>query len=287
MELETAATPAGGDDTQPVASDAPAPEAHAPAGGTEPEANLDALSPEAPSEDEFEEVERGDKKYRIPKALKGELLMHQDYTRKTMDLAEQRRQLDAQKAEVERAKSLSTEERRAYGKLESLHDQVSQYEKVDWDALEASDPAEAQRHWRLYQTALNQRNQVAAAIQQHEAQKTQQAQQMTAKRRAEIEERVAKEIPNWPAKRVEIQEFAARYGYTPDVLAETAEVNDYKLLHLAHEGFKFLERQRAAARAAAAGAVKPAPEVGGTATAGNDPSRMSMEQYKAWREANP
>lgn len=288
MTDETAATPADVTGT-PVDSTAPvgvSPEAQAPAGGTAPDA-LDALAPEvlATDEDEFEEIERGDKKYRIPKALKGELLMHQDYTQKTMTLAEQRRAVEAQAAEVERAKTLTTEERVAYGKLHSLHEQVQQYEQIDWDAYEATQPAEAQRHWRLYQTALNQRQNAISTLQNHEAQKTQAAQQDSAKRRTEVEAQVAKDIPNWPSRKVEIEEFASKHGYTPQVLAETASASDYKLLHFAEVGFKFIERQRAAARAAAAGAVKPAPEVGGTATAGLDPNSMSFEQYKAAREA--
>lgn len=289
MDIETAANPAGGEDTSAQAGpEAVTPEATAaPAEGASTEIgseNTDALAL-ASEEDEFEEIERGEKKYRIPKALKGELLMHQDYTRKTMEVAEQRKALEAAKAEVERAQALTTEERRAYGKLEALHEQVAAYEKVDWDTLEATDPAEAQRHWRLYQTAKDQRQQVYAALQQHEAKKTQEAQQTAAKRRAEVEAQVAKEIPNWPARRPELEAFAAKHGYAPEALAENADVNDFKLLHYAYEGFKFIERQRAAAKAAAAGAVKPAPEVGGTAAAGLDPNKMTMEQFIAARES--
>lgn len=298
MDIDTAANPAGGDDTRvdvtPTASDAPAPEANAPAGGTDAQTSnepntddlADLIGPE-PEEDEYEEIERGEKKYKVPKALKSELLMHQDYTRKTMELADQRRALEAAKAEVEQARTLTTEERRAYAKVESLNEQVVAYEKVDWDALEAADPQEAQRHWRTYQQALNQRNQAIFTLQQYESQKAQQAQQIAAKRREEVEAAVAKEIPNWPARKVELERFAAEHGYAPEVLAETADAKDFKLLHLAEIGSRFIQRQRAAAKAAAQNAVKPAPEVSGTAAAGADPSRMTMEQYAAWRAANP
>lgn len=294
MDIETAATPAGGADTHVSASDTPAPEAQAPAeGNVAPQVtggegldNLENLAlPEAPEDDEYEEIERGDKKYRIPKPLKGELLMQQDYTRKTMELAEQRKALEAAKAEIEQARTLTTEERKAWGKLESLHEQVSAYEKVDWDALERADPVEAQRHWRLFQTAQNERNKTAAALQRQQAERTTLAQQEAAKRRQERDEQVAKEIPNWVTRKGELEKFAAQHGYTPEGLAENAGANDYKLLHLAEIGARFIERQRAAAKAAASGAVKPAPEVGGTAAAGIDPKSLSMEQYIAARNS--
>lgn len=293
MTEETAANPVGGDETRveqaPLASEAPASEANAPAGGGDALADpqhIDADAAVAEPEDEFEEVERGDKKYRVPKALKGELLMHADYTRKTMELAEQRRALEAAKAEIERAQALTTDERRAYAKLETLNETVAQYEQVDWDALEVSDPQEAARHWRTYQTALNQRNTAVQLLQQHESLKSHQAQQEAAKRREDFEGRAQKEIPNWtPARRQELEQFASQYGYTPDMLAANPRVEDYQLLHYATEGFKFIQRQKAAARAAAQNAVKPAPEVGGTAAAGVDPKSLSMEQYIAARQA--
>lgn len=289
MDIETAANPAGGDVTQPVAADASTPEAQAPAGGATQE--TEALSPDiaadqvATEDDEYEEVERGDKKYRIPKPLKGELLMHQDYTRKTMELAEQRRALEAAQAAVQQAQKLSTDEIRAFAKLETLNEQVQQYEAVDWDVLEQNDPTEAARHFRLYQSALNQRTQVQSALREHMAGKQAQAQQEAAKRRQDVEAAVAKEIPNWATRRPEIEKFAAQHGFAPEALTETADVRDLKILNYAYEGFKFIERQKAAARTAAQSAIKPAQEVGGTAAAGLDPNSMSFEQYKAAREA--
>lgn len=287
MDIDTTANPAGGDDTRADITAAP----DAIDTGANPADANTAADPallEAPADpvEEFEEIERGDKKYRVPKELKGEFLMHADYTRKTMEVAEQRKALEQAKAQIEQAQALSTEERRAFARLEALNDQISQYEQVDWDTLEASDPQEAAKHWRTYQTALNQRNSTASALHQHEVQKAQRAQHEAAKRREEVETRLAKEVPNWsPAKRQELESFASQYGYTPDVLANTARVEDFQLLNLAHEGFKFIQRQKAAARAAAQSAVKPAPEVGGTAAAGIDPNNLSMEQYIALRQA--
>ena len=45
--------------------------------------------------DETDEIEKDGQKYRIPKALKDNFLMHRDYTHKTQALAEKERQIDA------------------------------------------------------------------------------------------------------------------------------------------------------------------------------------------------
>ena len=46
-------------------------------------------------DDDSEEVEHDGHKYRVPKALKPALMMHSDYTKKTQDLAEERKALQA------------------------------------------------------------------------------------------------------------------------------------------------------------------------------------------------
>jgi hypothetical protein len=56
----------------------------------------DAEGQEPQAEDDTEEIERDGVKYRIPKALKDDLLRQADYTRKTQEVAETRRALEMQ-----------------------------------------------------------------------------------------------------------------------------------------------------------------------------------------------
>src|SRR5215204_4003947 len=79
--------------------------------------NLDETAETDTSEDEeFEEVERAGKKYRIPAALKGELMMQSDYTKKTQEVSETRKALEAREAEIAqqaaRVKELSEDHKR-------------------------------------------------------------------------------------------------------------------------------------------------------------------------------
>lgn len=237
-------------------------------------------------EDDTEEVDWEDgNKYRVPKALKPALMKEKDYRHKTMELAEQRKSIEAVEAELRQAQQVSQAEFQAQVQLTVLNDQVTQYEQIDWDAWTDADPFEAQKGWQKYQTALNKRNQISSDLNAHLQQKAHMSQQETAKRRDAILSTVAKEIPNWnPELQNTLESFAEANGYTRDELAAAAEPRDYKLLRLAHIGHQFVERQKAAAQMKAAGSAKAVPMVGGNAPAGaGDPANMSLEEYRAWK----
>src|SRR4051812_9326565 len=70
-------------------------------------AGADADSQEQTAEDDpDEEIEIGERKFALPKSaaekLKAERLMHADYTKKTQEVAEQRKAVEARQADVER-----------------------------------------------------------------------------------------------------------------------------------------------------------------------------------------
>ncbi len=104
---------------------------------------------ETDPEDELEEIERDGKKYKIPAALKSELMMQADYTRKTQELAEQRKAIQEQRSLVEQA---SQAELNAYASLTNIDQQLAEYQKVNWDRYEDDNPFEAQKDWRRFQT---------------------------------------------------------------------------------------------------------------------------------------
>src|SRR4051794_25376107 len=97
-----------------------------------------AAAPEAAAEDpdETEEVERGGKTYRVPKALKGELMMHADYTRKTQEVAATRRALeqravDLAEAEVQTRAALG-EHVAEVAQLHGIEAELARLGAVDW-----------------------------------------------------------------------------------------------------------------------------------------------------------
>ena len=137
--------------------------------------------------------------------LKAANLRQRDYTRKTQELAEQRKTLEAQYSEIER-------ERAQYAQmLPALQQRLEQKEQEpDWDTLYDTDPtmaAKAERQWRKQQDEREAQMQAVQAEQQRlqalQQQKVQQMQEQYVSQQREILPEV---IPEWRDSKVAAQE---------------------------------------------------------------------------------
>ena len=89
---------------------------------------------------EFEEVEHDGKTYKIPRPLKGALLMQADYTRKTQEVAEQRRQHEERVKAFEAGQRSHTEHLSDLARVVAYNDAIAQFEKADWPQIRANNP---------------------------------------------------------------------------------------------------------------------------------------------------
>jgi hypothetical protein len=137
--------------------------------------------------------------------LKAANLRQRDYTRKTQELAEQRKTLEAQYSEIER-------ERAQYAQmLPALQQRLEQKEQEpDWDTLYDTDPtmaAKAERQWRKQQDEREAQMQAVQAEQQRlqklQQEKMQQMQEQYVSQQREILPEV---IPEWRDSKVAAQE---------------------------------------------------------------------------------
>ncbi len=137
--------------------------------------------------------------------LKAANLRQRDYTRKTQELAEQRKTLEAQYSEIER-------ERAQYAQmLPALQQRLEQKEQEpDWDTLYDTDPtmaAKAERQWRKQQDEREAQMQAVQAEQQRlqklQQEKVQQMQEQYVSQQREILPEV---IPEWRDNKVAAQE---------------------------------------------------------------------------------
>ncbi len=143
------------------------PPADATGDGTEGEGDDDPDKPKAATEDDDHvEIERDGQKYRVPKALKDDLLRHADYTQKTQDLAKERQNLAEEKttweSQREESRAALPEEHKRVALLEHrlsetdaemdrpLDRSGTTLRNIDWDAfrrqvdgLPADDPGRA------------------------------------------------------------------------------------------------------------------------------------------------
>ena len=137
--------------------------------------------------------------------LKAANLRQRDYTRKTQELAEQRKALEAQYSEIER-------ERAQYAQmLPALQQRLEQKEQEpDWDTLYDTDPtmaAKAERQWRKQQEERQAQIAAVQAEQQRvQALQQQKVQQMQEQYVTQQREMLPEVIPEWRDSKIAAQE---------------------------------------------------------------------------------
>lgn len=288
MNLEPAANPAEAEST---VVDTAQQEANTPAvgetetkeGETEEPDELDALAGISKDEPEPVEVEYEGKTFKVDPEIKDALLRQADYSRKTMEVAEARKAFEAEREQFQLTANQTKEEFQATVALVKLSEQAQQYEQVDWQAWMQSDPQGAQAARWEYDKIIRDRDQVNQALSIYLQNKARtQTEEIEVARRQAIEQ-VSKEIPNFTdARRTELESLVENLGAPKGTSAKLSDAWEYKILHFADIGRKFVERQREAAKAARA--VKPATMVGGSAAAGTkNPDDMTVQEWNAWR----
>lgn len=197
-----------------------------------------------PAEPELIDTEYEGKTYKIPPELKDALLRTADYTRKTQEVAEQRKAIEARQAEVDKAYQTSQEVIEARAVIHNVDSQLKQYENVNWQQLEAEDPLAAMSHWRNYQMLKDQRGQVAQYLDKTQAEMSEKVAQETDKRLRETRAFAEKEIPGWtPDMDVKIVGFAEKeLGFSREQLRAQITPAVYRTLHLAMVGAEAIKR---------------------------------------------
>lgn len=252
-------------------------EAEVPEAGDEP---VDA----PPAEPDVVEIEINGKKYAVPAELKDGYLMQADYTRKTQEVASERKAAEAQREQAAALFQSSQEYIEAKAFALNLDNQLKQYENLDWNKLEQEDPMGAMSHWRQFQTMKEQRGQVAQYLQNAETQRTAQAEQDIANRLQETRKYAQEKIPGYSVElENKVADFAVKeLGFQIEQLQAAISPQVFRTLHLAWLGSQALQKQQSAPRPAVP--TQPLRTVSSKAspTVTKDPSEMSMAEYDKW-----
>jgi len=165
--------------------------------------------------------------------------MGADYTQKTQEVAEQRRQLEdyAQTIKVqEQSLQSQFEAQQSFlsevADIKAIDNQLAQFANVDWQALSDNDFVEAQKLFFTHNQLQEQRRQVTANL-------TTKANEMQKQKDAQLQQRVeqgkailAKEIPNWSQKTSQEIILAGKdYGFNDDELGTIVDPRHVKVLH--------------------------------------------------------
>lgn len=240
------------------------------------------------TEEELAEIEYDGEKYSLPKKLKDAFLRQDDYSRKTQELAEHRRAIEAHAEIIAEREQFAEATAQLRAHAIAVEERLAQFQGVNWQQLQAQNPQQASALWMQYQ-------QLKEARQGVESQMTA-AQEMFRERtseanRAAIERGLAelkKDIPNFsPQLADELVSYGvSKLGLEEGKLRTLTDARAVKLLHKAYLYDKFIADNPATA-AQVSGKQNPVTTLkGGKAvTAAKNPDKMSTEEWLKWRNS--
>ena len=178
-------------------------------------------------------------------------LRQEDYTRKTMATADQRK---AAEAEVNQARAERQQYAQGLQQAQAvLTAQLQEQSQIDWQKLLDSDPVEYLKQQHLANARQAQLQQVNGQQQQlHARQQAEQADQMSAYIRTQQDELLAK-LPEWKDEgkaklgREAIREYLVKEGFDAKALDN---INDHRAVVLADKAMKYDEMMSKASAAA-------------------------------------
>ncbi len=251
--------------------------------GEEPELDEDGNPIEEP--EELFEVEANGKKYQLPKELRDQFLMQQDYTRKTQEVAEQRKALEAER---QQAQQMSEGEFKARAQIVQIDEALTEFRQIDWDTWMSRDQPAAQRAWMQYQRLQDERGNALTQYQQIQQERTLQEQRETAERLQKGLSELQAKIPDWsPNKAAALLDFGEKQlGFSRQELNAIDDPRMIIALNLAAQALDKQAASRTAAKAQVQSSVKPAARVSGGRTPSNRvDDRVSTDAWMKARQA--
>lgn len=239
-----------------------------------------------PEDDGLEEIEHEGVKAKVPKELKDAFLRQADYTRKTQEVAEQKRAIEAQAAEQQRQAAFIQQNLADVAAIHAIDGQLDEYKKLDWASLIAQNPQQAQMLDRQMRELQDKKSQLTSNLSQKQRQQALNEQQATARRIQDGQQELARDIKGWsPELAGKLTDYGRKSGIPPEVLTPAAPAAFVKLLHKAMQ-WDNLNAQRSAKSRPAVSTDKPVTRVNAQqAPATKDPDKMSMEEWVKWDAA--
>lgn len=232
------------------------------------------------AEPETVEVEIDGVKYNVPANLKDKFMLQADYTRKTQEVAATRKALEERITQAEQA---SEGEVNARAHLVALDAALSQYENVDWDALENQNPALAQKHFRTFYQLQQQRASAETVLQEAQQTRELETQRMVAERVEQGIAELQRDIPDWgPEKAEALMAFGEKqFGFDRDYMESITDPKLIKLMNAAYLALSPKSQPKPAAQT-----IKPASKVkGGEAPKKRLADDLSPEEWVKQRNA--
>lgn len=207
---------------------------------------------EQPEAADLETIEYEGEQFAVPKKLKDAFLRQSDYTRKTQEVADERRQVETAREIIVAQHKALEEDREDLGKLASIDSQIEHYRKytsAQWDQFHEQNPIEAQKLWRHYQSLKESRGEVAAALEKRATERRENAARETANRVRQALSELQRDIKGFGPETVNaLTEYGVSQGYSRDELQRVVDSRQIKTLHKAMLYDKLMAKQTGAPR---------------------------------------
>jgi hypothetical protein len=234
-------------------------------------------------EEELDGVKLRGKKDALDR-IKSERLMQQDYTRKTQEAAEVRREAEARQNQLREVEQFQRSNLQEFARLTAIDDRLGQFQQVNWQALSNQDPVQAQQLHIEYTQLQTMRGQLVNSLTQKQQQQAFQAQQSNAQRWKQAQEVVQREIKDWsPAKSVELENYVKASGLDVDQLRQFIAYQP-SFVKMIDKSNRYDQLMKQRAQKAPTDPATPATRVGGGSAASTRKlSAMSDAEYVAAR----
>lgn len=251
------------------------------------EGELDAEAESQPSTEGFEEMELDGEVYQVPKALKEGYMKNADYTQKTTEVAEQRKRLETEAANMQAMSEVLEQEIDAKADYNKNQKRLAEIQNVDWAAYIDQDPIGAQKLQIEFNQLQNEQQNIQAYLNNAYVQKTEAAKQATANRITATKEYGQQNISGWSSDSYdELVNFSINeQGFTQEQIDQAMSPNVLKVLHLARLGALSQKKQAAIPTLSQkAKATKPLKKVSSRSSgvSTKEPHKMSMSEYDRW-----
>jgi hypothetical protein len=162
-----------------------------------------------------------------------------DYTQKTQQVAEQRKELEAYAESIKAQEQAFQEQMQLnnvliedVAKITSLDQQLNQYANVNWNQLSDNDFVEAQKLFFTYNQLQQERSQLVSQFEAKKQEVVYKQTQLMAEKIAKGKEVLAKEIPNWsPETNQALLSTGKDYGFSDAELNSIVDPRHVKVLH--------------------------------------------------------
>lgn len=235
------------DQSEPVAEEQPQETE-----GVEPQ-----VEAEAEAQPEVVEVEFGGKSYQVPPELKDALMAQTDYTKKTTEVAEQKRLMELDAAQIKAARLERTFETSAKEDIlgmQKIDFQIEQYKSIDATGLTSD------QLWQLSRTIDGLKEQRAAMSEKLTGKYNQfrdEQNKLIAETKIKAQDIAAKSIPNWSeATQKQLRDYGTSIGFGAEEISSVTDPRIVKVLWQASQ-FAKLQASKLTGKVSNVPTVKP------------------------------